>query len=86
MKDYLVKKWKYSERDAYRKIDGAKLLKDVPALAAEIKNGNINADKIGELARAVREKEQATGITISALKRLIVALISGKTTSESQKS
>jgi membrane-associated HD superfamily phosphohydrolase len=86
MKDYLVKKWNYSERDAYRKIDGAKLLKDVPALAIEIKNGTINADKIGELSRAVREKEQATGVKVSALKKTeLVALISGKTVSESQK-
>lgn len=86
MKEYLIKKWKYSERDAYRKIDGAKLLKDVPALATQIKNGNINADKIGELARAVREKEQATGVKVSALKKTeLVALISGKTVSETQK-
>lgn len=86
MKEYLVKKWKYSERDAYRKIDGAKLLKDVPALAVEIKNGTINADKIGELSRAVREKEQATGIKVSALQKTeLVALISGKSVSESQR-
>jgi hypothetical protein len=86
MKDYLVKKWNYSERDAYRKIDGAKLLKDVPALAIEIKNGTMNADKIGELSRAVREKEQATGVKVSALKKTeLVALISGKTVSETQR-
>jgi hypothetical protein len=86
MKEYLIKKWKYSERDAYRKIDGAKLLKDVPALAVEIKNGNINADKIGELSRAVREKEQVTGVKVSALmKTELVALISGKTVAESQR-
>lgn len=29
MRTYLIKRWKYSERDAYRKIDGAKLLRDV---------------------------------------------------------
>ena len=86
MKIYLVKKWKYSERDAYRKIDGARLLKDVPSLAAEIKNGNVNADSIGELSRAVKEKERVTGEKISAVQKTeLVALISGKTVAESQR-
>jgi len=86
MKDYLVNKWGYSERDAYRRIDGAKLLKEVPALVSEIKNGSINADKIGELSRAVKQKEQATGTKISAFQKTeLVALISGKTGTESQR-
>lgn len=86
MKEYLVKTWKYSERDAYRKIDGAKLLKEVPALAAEIKNGAINADKINEIVRAVKEKEQATGQKVSSLKKTeLVAIISGKSVVDSQR-
>jgi hypothetical protein len=86
MKEYLVKKWGYSERDAYRRMDGANLLKDVPALVSEIKNGTINADKIGELARAVKEKEHSTGKKVSVFqKNELVALISGKTGAESQR-
>jgi hypothetical protein len=86
MKSYLVKRWKYSERDAYRKIDGARLLKDVPSLAAEIKNGNVNADVIGELSRAVKEKERASGEKISAsVKSELVKMISGKSVMESQR-
>jgi hypothetical protein len=79
MKTYLVKRWKYSERDAYRKIDGARLLKEVLALAAEIRNGNLNADVIGELSRAVKEKERASGVRVSAaMKSDLVKLVSGK--------
>jgi hypothetical protein len=86
MKCYLVKRWKYSERDAYRKIDGAKLLKDVPSLAIEIKNGNVNADVIGELSRAVKEKERATGERITAsAKTELVKMVSGKSVAESQR-
>ncbi|MNK94955.1 hypothetical protein D3C87_1151770 [compost metagenome] len=86
MKDYLVQKWGYSERDAYRKIDGARLLKEVPSLVMEIKNGTINADKIGEISRAVKEKELSTGVKVSALqKNELVALISGKTGAQSQR-
>lgn len=86
MKTYLVKRWKYSERDAYRKIDGARLLKDVPALAVEIRNGNLNADVIGELSRAVKEKERASGEKVSpAMKSELVQMVSGKTVGESQR-
>jgi hypothetical protein len=85
MKSYLVKRWKYSEREAYRKIDGARLLKEVPSLAAEIKNGNMNSDVIGELSRAVKEKERVTGEKITAsVKSELVKMISGKSVMESQ--
>jgi len=86
MKTYLVKRWKYSERDAYRKIDGARLLKEVPALAVEIRNGNLNADVIGEVSRAVKEKERVTGEKISAAKKSeLVQMVSGKSVGESQR-
>jgi hypothetical protein len=86
MKSYLVKRWKYSERDAYRKIEGARLLKDVPSLALEIKNGNVNADVIGELSRAVKEKERVTGEKVTAsVKSELVKMISGKSVMESQR-
>lgn len=86
MKSYLVKRWKYSERDAYRKIDGARLLKDVPSLAVEIRCGNVNADVIGELSRAVKEKERATGEKITAsTKSELVKIVSGKSVAESQR-
>ena len=85
MKNYLVKKWNYSERDAYRKIDGARLLKDVPELSQQIQTGKINADCIGELSRAVKEKERATGEKVSPTQKTeLVALISGKSVNESQ--
>ena len=85
MKTYLTPRWKYSERDAYRKIDGARLLKDVPELAAEIRNGAVNADVIGEVSRAVKEKERVSGEKLSpAVKTELVAMVSGKSVSESQ--
>jgi hypothetical protein len=86
LKDYLVKHFRYSERTAYRRIDGAKLLKQVPTLAADIQTGKMNVDKISEIVRAVKEKEASTGEKVSTLKKTeLVALISGKTVAESQK-
>jgi HNH endonuclease. len=86
MKAYLVGRWKYSEREAYRKIDGARLLKDVPSLTNEIRDGNINADVIGEVSRAVKEKERATGEKLTAaMKTELVKMVSGKSVNESQR-
>lgn len=86
MKSYLVKFWNYSERDAYRKIDGARLLRDVPALTNEIQNGNLNADVIGEISRAIKEKERTSGEVISAAQKTeLVQMVSGKTAMETQR-
>jgi hypothetical protein len=86
LKDYLVKHFGYSERTAYRRIDGAKLLKQVPTLADDIQTGKMNVDKISELVRAVKEKELSTGEKVSNLQKTeLVALISGKTVAESQR-
>jgi hypothetical protein len=86
LKDYLVKKWGYSEQAAYRRIDAANLLKQVPSLVEKIKDGSMDITKIGELTRAVKEKERVSGEKVSALmKTELVAMISGKTGKESQR-
>lgn len=86
LKDYLVKKFGYSERAAYRRIEGANLLNQVPTLAENIKNGSMDITKISEITRAVKEKERVTGEKVSALvKSELVARVSGKPSMESQK-
>lgn len=86
LKDYLVSRFSYSERTAYRRIDGARLLKQVPTLASDIQTGKMNVDKISELVRAVKEKEHSTGEKVSALQKSeLVALISGKSVYEKPK-
>ncbi|MFS4461256.1 HNH endonuclease signature motif containing protein [Bdellovibrio sp. HCB2-146] len=86
LKDYLVKVFGYSERAAYRRIEAANLLKQVPTLVENIKNGSIDITKIEELTRAVKEKERVSGEKVTALvKSELVARISGKTSMETQK-
>lgn len=86
LKDYLIKEFGYSERAAYRRIDGANLLKQVPTLVENIKNGSIDITKIEELTRAIKDKERVSGEKVSPLvKSELVARISGKTSMESQK-
>ncbi|MNK89444.1 hypothetical protein D3C87_1094550 [compost metagenome] len=83
--EYLVKEFRYSETAARARMGAAKLLNEVPALAEKIQDGSMNLAKISELARAVKEKEIATHQKVSAAQKVeLVAMISGKTTTESQ--
>jgi hypothetical protein len=83
--EYLVKEFGYSETAARARMGAAKLLNEVPALAEKIQDGTMNLAKIAELSRAVKEKELVSREKVSsAQKNELVAMISGKTTSQSQ--
>jgi hypothetical protein len=83
--EYLVKEFGYSETAARARMSAAKLLNEVPALAEKIQDGTMNLAKIAELSRAVKEKELVTRENVSAAQKVeLVAMISGKTASESQ--
>ena len=84
--EYLIKDFGYSETAARTRVGAAKLLNDVPELAEKIQDGSMNLAKVSELSRAVKEKELSTREKITAAQKVeLVAMISGKTTRESQK-
>ncbi len=84
--EYLVKELGYSGSAAMRRLEAARLLKEVPAVAQKIQEGSLNLSQIGELSRAIKEKEKITGLKISAATKTdLVGMISGKTTPETQK-
>ncbi|MGZ3771096.1 MAG: HNH endonuclease, partial [Bdellovibrio sp.] len=84
--EYLVKELGYSGSAAMRRIEAARLLKEVPTLAEKIQEGSVNLSQIGELSRALKEKEKTCGMKVScAQKEDLVAIITGKTTQETQK-
>ncbi|MGZ3799932.1 MAG: HNH endonuclease [Bdellovibrio sp.] len=84
--EYLVKELGYSGSAAMRRLEAARLLKEVPALAEKIQEGSVNLSQIGELSRALKEKEKTSGKKISCTqKEELVAIITGKTTHETQK-
>lgn len=84
--EYLIKDFGYSETAARARIGAARLLNDVPELAEKIQDGSMNLAKISELSRAVKEKELSTREKVTAAQKIeLVAMISGKTTRESQK-
>ncbi|WP_374029084.1 HNH endonuclease [Bdellovibrio bacteriovorus] len=84
--DYMTKELQYSGSAAMRRIEAARLLRQVPVIAEKIQEGSLNLTQIGELSRAVKAKEKSTGEKISALhKRELLEKISSKTTHETQK-
>jgi hypothetical protein len=69
-----------------RRIEAARLLREVPAMAEKIQDGSLNLSQIGEVSRAIKEKEKITGQKIScALKNDLVFSVTGKTISETQR-
>jgi len=82
---YLVQEMKYSGSAALRRLEAARLLKDVPSLSQEIQAGNVNLSQIGELSRALKDKERREQRKVSSEKKAeLIAKISQKSLPESQ--
>lgn len=86
MYEYLVKELGYSGSAAMRRLEAARLLKEVPAISEKIQEGSLNLSQIGEFSKMIKEKERASGEKISCLQKTdLISMISGKTTLEAQK-
>lgn len=83
--EYLVKELNYSGSAAMRRLEAARLLKAVPAVAERIQEGSLNLSQIGELSRAIKEKEKSGIKILAEQKSLLVDAIVGKTTKETQR-
>lgn len=84
--EYLTQEFQYSGSAAMRRIEAARLLRNVPELGGYIQRGDINLTQIGEFSRAIKEKEKMGAETVSALlKSELLVKISGKTIQETQK-
>lgn len=55
--EYLVKELGYSGSAAMRRLEAARLLKEVPLVSMKIQEGSLNLSQIGELTRMVKEKK-----------------------------
>ena len=84
--EYLIKELNYSGSAAMRRIEAARLLKEVPLLKEKIQDGSLNLSQICELSKAIKEKEKTLEVKVSASQKAeLVAIISGKTTQETQR-
>ncbi|HWU43081.1 MAG TPA: hypothetical protein VN132_06575 [Bdellovibrio sp.] len=84
--EYLVKELGYSGSAAMRRIDAAKLSREIPSVSEKIQEGSLNLSQIGELSRAVKEKEKSCAEKISSKQKIeLNDAIAGKSTADTQK-
>lgn len=84
--EYLVAGVGYSEGSAQRRIDAARLLKELPDIAEKIQAGEIKLNQIALLQRAVREVSKSQSNMVTAEDKLMLLnQIGGMNHSDSQK-
>lgn len=84
--DYLVTDLGFSSSAAMRRIEASRFLIQVPELAASIQEGKINLTQVGELSRALKEKERETGEKVDLrLKKHVLLKMENKSTKQTQK-
>lgn len=84
--EYLVQGIGYSEGSAQRRIDAARLLKEIPEMAEKIQSGEIKLNQISLLQKAAREVFKTQSLKVSAQDKIeLLNNLSSKSHSESQK-
>ncbi|MCC6137066.1 MAG: HNH endonuclease [Bdellovibrionaceae bacterium] len=84
--EYLVKKYGYSPGAATRRIDGARLLREIPEVASKIESGVVSLSQISQVQRASRDVKKRTNQIVSPeKKREILLKIEDSTQKESEK-
>jgi 5-methylcytosine-specific restriction endonuclease McrA len=73
---FLTEKFKLSPACVQSRIDAARLLKEIPAIAEDIKSGDLNLTQMSIVARSVREKSQ-TQVVEPETKRELLREIKG---------
>lgn len=82
---YMTEELKYSPASAQRRIDAARLLKDIPEIKTEIASGNLQLTQIGIVSQGIKEKQKATGLKIAVYqKKDLLESVKNKTVHESQ--
>ena len=66
---YLVKDLGYSEAPAYRRANAVKMVKEIPAIADQVKSGDLNLNTLADAASAFRRKEKEQGEKMSSTEK-----------------
>jgi hypothetical protein len=78
--EFLVQVHGYSPSAAMRRIDGARLMQQIPDVAEQLENGSVNLSQVALLQRADRELKREIGTTIPLeIKRHLLAKIENQT-------
>ena len=83
---WLVDDLKYTKQAAYRRIEGARLLRSVPVTSALVETGQVNVTTLSMLGTAIRQEEKRSKMPLLAeKKRELVAKIEGKSCEEADR-
>lgn len=85
MFEYLTREIGYSNAAAMRRLEAARFLNVIPALSEKIQEGSINLSQVGELARAIKEKERQGEKISNETKGDIIQQIAGLNLEQTQK-
>ena len=67
--DYLVKDFGYSPSAAMRRIDGARLLREIPEVAKKLENGSLTLSQATQIQRASRDLKRIKHETLETQKK-----------------
>jgi len=81
MFEYLTKHMGYSAGSAQRRIDAARLGKEIKSVVSDLETGALNLAQVGLLQKSIRQKQQAVSIEI---KESLLEKMKHKTFQESQ--
>jgi len=85
MYEYLTKHLGYGESSAYRRIQSARLLKQIPHLAEKLEDGSLNLTQLTQVQRCLKE-EKKLGVSMSFSKTAeILEKIENMSNHETQK-
>ncbi len=83
--EYLVKVFGYSPSAAVRRIESARLLREVPEIAAQIEDGSLNLSQLSQVQQAIRttQKQESRKIPTEE-KRLLLKKIENTSQNQTQ--
>ncbi|OYZ22160.1 MAG: hypothetical protein B7Y39_08205 [Bdellovibrio sp. 28-41-41] len=81
--DYLTERMGYANGSAQRRIDAARLSRDVPEVINHIESGDINLSQISVMAQAIRQVPKGSKVS-KEIKEQMVADLCEKTVAQSE--
>ncbi|WP_413575368.1 HNH endonuclease [Bdellovibrio sp. HCB290] len=76
--EYLVQGVGYSEGSAQRRIDAARLLRELPVMAEKIQSGELNLSQISLLQKAIREVTRIRDVPVTTEQKMEILENLGK--------
>lgn len=85
MYEYLTKHLGYGESSAYRRLQSARLLKQIPHLAEKLEDGSLNLTQLTQVQKCLKEEKRSGGSVCLSKATEILEKIEHKSNFETQK-